>query len=127
MPASFERTQVWIFWPIKLGHKSLKFCGALNGATKCSRKVPGTVGTEESALKKSIQQSRNWPRPAAVFQTGIQCKMTISLLLLQPTFLRLGGSPTAFVVLEAHGVFIKIKLKIYISKITCKNCINGCH
>ena len=91
------------FWLNKLGHKSLKFCGALNGATKCSRKVPGTVGTEESALKKSIQQSRNWPRPAAVFQTGIQCKMTISLLLLQPTFLRLGGSPTAFVVLEAHG------------------------
>ena len=111
MPASFERTQVWIFWPIKLGHKSLKFCGALNGATKCSRKVPGTVGTEESALKKSIQQSRNWPRPAAVFQTGIQCKMTISLLLLQPTLLRLGGSPTTFVV-EAPGCACSSKLNL---------------
>ena len=68
--------------------------------------VPGAllvVGTEESALKISTQQSGIWPRPAAVFQTGIQCKMTISLLLLQPTFLRLGGSPIAFVVLEAHG------------------------
>ena len=112
MPASFERTQVWIFWPIKLGHKSLKFCGALNGATKCSRKAPaGTVGTEGFALKFSIQQSGIWPRPAAVFQTGIQCKMTISLLLLQPTLLRLGGSPTTFVV-EAPGCACSSKLNL---------------
>ena len=106
------RTPWWIFWLNKLGHKSLKCCArTLNGATKCSRKVPGTVGAEESALKKSIQQSRNWPRPAAVFQTGIQCKMTISLLLLQPTLLRLGGSPTTFVV-EAPGCACSSKLNL---------------
>ena len=56
-------------------------------------------------------QSGIWPRPAAVFQTGIQCKMTISLLLLQPTLLRLGGSPTTFVV-EAPGCACSSKLNL---------------
>ena len=105
------RTPWWIFWLNKLGHKSLKCCASLNGATKRSQKAPGTVGTAESALKFSIQQSGIWPRPAAVFQTGIQCKMTISLLLLQPTLLRLGGSPTTFVV-EAHGCACSSKLNL---------------
>ena len=107
------RTPWWIFWLNKLGHKSLNCCvRTLNGATKCSRKAPaGTVGTEGFALKFSIQQSGIWPRPAAVFQTGIQCKMTISLLLLQPTLLRLGGSPTTFIV-EAHGCACSSKLNL---------------
>ena len=107
------RTPWWIFWLNKLGHKSLNCCvRTLNGATKCSRKAPaGTVGSEEFALKISIQQSGIWPRPAAVFQTGIQCKMTISLLLLQPTLLRLGGSPTTFVV-EAPGCACSSKLNL---------------
>ena len=114
------RTPWWIFWLNKLGHKSLKCCASLNGATKRSRKAPGTVGTAESALKFSIQQSGIWPRPAAVFQTGIQCKMTISLLLLQPTLLRLGGSPTTFVV-EAHGCSSsKLNLKSTFQKSNAK-------